>query len=112
MGRQQHVRRGLRPTEISTSTNLLETIILQAEVLELKANPDLTASGFVIEANLDKGRGPVATVIVQRGTCTWATCSRRGLSFGQCAPLVDPQGAPRQGGRPADLVEILPVSEP
>ena len=48
--------------------DLLETIILQADVLELKANPDALASGFVIEANLDKGRGPVATVLVQRGT--------------------------------------------
>ncbi|MFR1639130.1 MAG: translation initiation factor IF-2 [Eggerthellaceae bacterium] len=48
--------------------DVLETIILQADVLELKANPDAEASGFVIEANLDKGRGPVATVLVQRGT--------------------------------------------
>ena len=45
--------------------DVLETIILQADVLELKANPDAEASGFVIEANLDKGRGPVATVLVQ-----------------------------------------------
>ena len=47
---------------------LLETILLQADVLELKANPDTTASGYVIEANLDRGRGPVATVLVNRGT--------------------------------------------
>ncbi|MBQ9002261.1 MAG: translation initiation factor IF-2 N-terminal domain-containing protein, partial [Eggerthellaceae bacterium] len=59
--------------EVSAKQNLhiddlLKTIILQADVLELKANPDALASGVVIEANLDKGRGPVATVLVQRGT--------------------------------------------
>ena len=48
--------------------DLLETILLQADVLELKANPNASASGFVIEANLDKGRGSVATVLVDRGT--------------------------------------------
>ena len=47
---------------------LLETILLEADVLELKANPDAEASGYVIEAKLDKGRGPVATVLVNRGT--------------------------------------------
>jgi translation initiation factor IF-2 len=47
---------------------LLDAILLQAELLELKANPDRTAEGVVIEAKLDRGRGPVATVLVQRGT--------------------------------------------
>ena len=73
--------------EVSARQNLnidelLETIILQAEVLELKANPDTTASGFVIEANLDKGRGPVATVIVQRGTLHVGDALVAGLSYG------------------------------
>ncbi len=63
--------------------DLLETIILQADVLELKANPNALASGFVIEANLDKGRGPVATVLVQRGTLHPSSRARRTAT---CAP--------------------------
>lgn len=72
--------------------DLLETIILQADVLELKANPDALASGFVIEANLDKGRGPVATVLVQRGTLKPGDSVVAGESYGRVRALIDPHG--------------------
>ena len=72
--------------------DLLETIILQADVLELKANPDAEASGFVIEANLDKGRGPVATVLVQRGTLHPGDVVVAGTSYGRVRALVNPHG--------------------
>lgn len=81
---------------------LLETIILQAEVLELKANPDTTASGFVIEANLDKGRGPVATVIVQRGTLRVGDALVAGVCFGHVRALIDPKGNSVKEAKPAD----------
>ena len=63
--------------------DLLETILLQADVLELKANPDAPASGFVIEANLDKGRGPVATVLINRGTLHPGDVVVAGTSYGK-----------------------------
>ena len=87
--------------------DLLETIILQADVLELKANPDALASGFVIEANLDKGRGPVATVLVQRGTLHPGDVVVAGTSYGRVRALVDPRGKHVQTAMPADPVEIL-----
>ncbi len=101
--------------EVSARQNLnidelLETIILQAEVLELKANPDTTASGFVIEANLDKGRGPVATVIVQRGTLHVGDPLVAGVCFGHVRALVDPKGNSVKEAKPADPVEILGLS--
>ena len=101
--------------EVSAKQNLnidelLETIILQAEVLELKANPDTTASGFVIEANLDKGRGPVATVIVQRGTLHVGDALVAGVCFGHVRALVDPKGNSVKEAKPADPVEILGLS--
>ena len=87
--------------------DLLETIILQADVLELKANPDTTASGFVIEANLDKGRGPVATVIVQRGTLHVGDTLVAGMAYGRVRALVDPKGNNVTECGPSDPVEIL-----
>ena len=101
--------------EVSARQNLnidelLETIILQAEVLELKANPDTTASGFVIEANLDKGRGPVATVIVQRGTLRVGDALVAGVCFGHVRALIDPKGNSVKEAKPADPVEILGLS--
>ena len=87
--------------------DLLETIILQADVLELKANPDALASGFVIEANLDKGRGPVATVLVERGTLHPGDAVVAGTSYGHVRALVDPHGAHVDAALPADPVEIL-----
>ncbi len=90
--------------------DLLETIILQADVLELKANPDALASGFVIEANLDKGRGPVATVLVQRGTLHPGDAVVAGTSYGHVRALVDPHGNHVDEARPSDPVEILGLS--
>ncbi|MDO5358609.1 MAG: translation initiation factor IF-2 [Slackia faecicanis] len=90
--------------------DLLETILLQADVLELKANPDALASGFVIEANLDKGRGPVATVLVQRGTLKPGDTVVAGTSYGRVRALIDPRGNHAEAARPSDPVEILGLS--
>ena len=90
--------------------DLLEMILLQAEVLELQANPDALASGVVIEAKLDKGRGPVATVLVQRGTLKTGDAVVAGRSHGRVRALVDPKGAPVDSAGPADPVEILGIS--
>ncbi len=90
--------------------DLLETILLQADVLELKANPDALASGFVIEANLDKGRGPVATVLVDRGTLHTGDVVVAGTAYGKVRALVNPRGANVKQAKPADPVEILGLS--
>ena len=90
--------------------DLLETIILQADVLELKANPNALASGFVIEANLDKGRGPVATVLVQRGTLHPGDCVVAGTSYGRVRALINPRGDQVKKALPADPAEVLGLS--
>ncbi len=90
--------------------DLLETIILQADVLELKANPNALASGYVVEANLDKGRGPVATVLVRRGTLKPGDVVVAGTSYGRVRALVGPLGSNVDEARPADPVEILGLS--
>ncbi len=87
--------------------DLLETILLQADVLELRANPNALASGFVIEANLDKGRGPVATVLVHRGTLKPGDAVVAGCSYGRVRALVNPRGKHVNAATPADPVEIL-----
>ncbi|MEG0757907.1 MAG: translation initiation factor IF-2, partial [Raoultibacter sp.] len=87
--------------------DLLETILLQSDVLELKANPDTLASGFVIEANLDKGRGPVATVLVHRGTLRAGDSIVAGASYGRVRALVNPRGMTVDAAYPADPVEVL-----
>jgi translation initiation factor IF-2 len=87
--------------------DLLESILLQADVLELKANPNTLASGFVIEAKLDKGRGPVATVLVQRGTLAVGDAVVVGTSHGRVRALVNPKGENVDVAKPADPVEIL-----
>ena len=87
--------------------DLLETIILQADVLELKANPDALASGFVIEANLDKGRGPVATVLVQRGTLHPGDVVVAGTSYGRVRALVNPVGDAIDEVHPGEPAEVL-----
>ncbi|MDR3316146.1 MAG: translation initiation factor IF-2 [Coriobacteriales bacterium] len=86
---------------------LLETILLQADVLELKANTRALASGFVIEAKLDKGRGPVATVVVQRGTLKLGDAVVVGSSYGRVRALVSPKGDNVESAKPADPVEVL-----
>lgn len=90
--------------------DLLETILLQADVLDLKANPNAEASGFVIEANLDKGRGPVATVLVHRGTLKTGDVVVAGTSYGRVRALIDPRGNHVAEAKPADPVEILGLS--
>ena len=87
--------------------DLLETILLQADVLELKANPDAPASGFVIEANLDKGRGSVATILVKRGTLRTGDVVVAGTSYGRVRALINPRGEIVSEARPSDPVEIL-----
>ena len=86
---------------------LLEMILLQAEMLDLKSNPDASAHGVVIEAKLDRGRGPVATVLVQRGTLNVGDAVVAGTSHGRVRALVNPVGAQVAGAAPADPVEIL-----
>ncbi|GAB4286386.1 MAG: translation initiation factor IF-2 [Coriobacteriia bacterium] len=90
--------------------DLLEMILLQADMLELKANPDTFASGVVIEAKLDKGRGPVATVLIQRGTLRIGDALVAGTSHGRVRALVDWLGANVEEALPADPVEILGLS--
>ena len=86
---------------------LLETILLQADVLELKANPDALASGYVVEANLDKGRGPVATVLVNRGTLMEGDTVVAGTSMGKVRALIGPYGKRYKGAEPGEPAEIL-----
>ena len=86
---------------------LLETIILQADVLELKANPDTFASGNIIEAKLERGRGPVATVLVTRGTLRVGDTIVAGMSYGRVRAMLDQHGQPKEEARPSDAVEIL-----
>jgi len=89
---------------------LLEMILLQADVLELKANPDACASGVVVETKLDKGRGPVATVLVQRGTLKVGDPIVAGTAYGRVRALVDPKGKTVKNALPADPVEVLGLS--
>ena len=86
---------------------LLETIILQADVLELKANPDTFASGNVLEAKLDRGRGSVATVLVTRGTLHIGDALVAGMSYGRVRAMLDPKGNSVTEAHPSDAVEIL-----
>jgi len=89
---------------------LLELIALQAEVLDLKANATRSAEGTVIEARLDKGRGPVATVLVQRGTLHVGDLVVAGSQWGRVRALLDDKGAVRQSAGPSFPVEILGFS--
>ncbi|MDX8493443.1 translation initiation factor IF-2 [Mesorhizobium sp. VK22B] len=86
---------------------LLETILLQSEVLDLKANPDRTAEGAVIEAKLDKGRGPVATVLVQTGTLMPGDIIVAGNEWGRVRALVNDRGEHVPEAPPAMPVEVL-----
>ena len=86
---------------------LLETILLQAEVLDLKANPDREASGLVVEAQLDKGRGPVATVLVQRGTLKLGDIFVAGSAWGRVRALINDKGEQIREAGPSVPVEVL-----
>jgi len=89
---------------------LLEAISLQAEVLDLRANAERAAEGTVIEARLDKGRGPVATVLVQRGTLEVGDIVVAGTQWGKVRALLDDQGVARTSAGPSFPAEILGFS--
>ena len=89
---------------------LLETILLTAEILELKANPHRRARGLVIEAELDKGRGPVATVLVQKGTLHVGDFISAGASHGKVRAMIDDKGRRVKEAIPSTPVEILGLS--
>jgi translation initiation factor IF-2 len=86
---------------------LLETLGLQSEILDLKANPNRPAEGTVIEAKLDRGRGPVATVLVQRGTLHGGDIVVAGAEWGRVRALVSDTGAPVSEATPSMPVEVL-----
>ncbi len=90
---------------------LLETILLTAEILELKANPNRRARGLVIEAELDKGRGPVATVLVQKGTLHVGDFISAGASHGKVRAMIDDKGRRVKEADPSTPVEILGLSD-
>ncbi len=87
--------------------NLLEMIVLTADVLELKANPKRDARGVVIEAELDKGRGPVATVLVQKGTLNIGDHIAVGPAYGKVRAMIDHKGERVKSAKPSTPVEIL-----
>ncbi|WP_349584608.1 translation initiation factor IF-2 [Leuconostoc citreum] len=90
---------------------LLEMILLQAEVLELKANPDVPARGSVIEARLDKGRGPVATVLVQQGTMRVGDPIVVGNTYGRVRTMTNERGIELAEALPATPVQITGINE-
>ena len=92
-------------------TDLLEMILLQAEVLELRANPDRLAMGTVIEARLDKAKGPVATLLVSNGTLKTGQSVVAGTTAGKIRVMTDFKGKPIRKAGPATAVEILGLSD-
>src|SRR5579875_2712270 len=89
---------------------LLEAILLQAEILDLRANPNRAAEGTVLESRLDRGRGPVATVLVQRGTLHQGDIVVAGAEWGRIRAMLDDKGRPMASAGPATPVEILGLS--
>ena len=97
-------------TQGTNLDKLLEMIALQAELLDLKANPDRPAEGTVIEARLDRGRGPVATVLVQRGTLKVGDLIVAGTQWGRVRALLDATGMTLASAGPSVPVEVLGFS--
>ena len=91
--------------------DLLEMILLEADVLELKADPDREARGIVIEAELDKGRGPVATVLVQKGTLKVGDNVAAGACYGKVRAMLDDKGQRVKKAGPSTPVEILGLND-
>ncbi|MBB3176291.1 translation initiation factor IF-2 [Variovorax sp. Sphag1AA] len=91
--------------------DLLEQVLLQAEILELKAPVDAAAKGLVIEAQLDKGRGPVATVLVQSGTLKTGDVVLAGSTYGRVRAMIDEDGKPVKSAGPSIPVEIQGLTE-
>ena len=90
--------------------DLLEAIALQAEILELTANPDRAAQGAVIEAQLDVGRGPVATVLVQKGTLNQGDIFVVGEQWGKVRALINDKGERIKTAGPSVPVEVLGIN--
>ena len=123
--KQQLTEHGLQPEDWGGQTvvvpvsarqkmgidTLLEMILLTAEMKELKANPNKSARGSVIEAKLDKGRGPVATVLVQEGTLKVGDPVVAGASFGKIRAMVDSRGRNVKQAGPSMPVEIIGLAE-
>ena len=102
--------------EVSAKTgqgidSLLESVLLQAEVLELSAPVDAAARGIVIESRLDKGRGPVATILVQSGTLRRGDILLAGAVFGRVRAMLDETGKAIEKAGPSVLPEIQGLSE-
>ena len=89
---------------------LEEAILLQAEILDLKANPNRAAEGSVIESRLDRGRGPVGTVLVQRGTLHQGDIVVAGAEWGRVRAMLDDKGKPIAEAGPSAPVEMLGLS--
>ncbi|MDQ2801352.1 MAG: translation initiation factor IF-2, partial [Pseudomonadota bacterium] len=89
---------------------LVEAILLQAEVLDLQANPTRSAEGTVIESRLDRGRGPVATVLVQRGTLDQGEIVVAGAEWGRVRAMLDDKGQPLKQAGPSTPIEVLGLS--
>lgn len=101
----------LSAKERTNLNGLTDAILLQAEVLELRANPDRSAEGVVIEAKLDKGRGPVATVLIKRGTLKRSDIVVAGSAWGKARALLNERGEQLTEAGPSVPVEILGLSE-
>ncbi len=89
---------------------LEEAIMLQAEILDLRANPERTAEGSVIESRLDRGRGPVATVLVQKGTLNQGDIIVAGSEWGRVRAMLDDKNRPIKVAGPSSPVEVLGLS--
>jgi translation initiation factor IF-2 len=121
----QLAERGLQPEDWGGTTifvevsakkrlnleKLLEMILLQAEILELKANPHRAAKGAVLEARLDKGRGPVATLLVEKGTLKVGDNLLAGNTYGRIKAMHDDLGKPVKSAGPTMPVEVLGLSD-
>lgn len=102
------------PVSAKTGENidlLLEMVLLTADMLELKANPNRQAKGIIIESRLDKGRGPVATVLVQRGTLRTGDAVISGTAFGHIRAMMDENGNRVEAAGPSTPVEIIGLDE-
>jgi translation initiation factor IF-2 len=91
--------------------DLLETILLTADILELKANPNRLARGLVLEAKLDKGRGPVANILIQKGTIHIGDFISAGASYGKVRALIDDKGEMVREAGPSMPVEVLGMND-
>lgn len=102
------------PISAKKRTNLdklLETVLFQADVLELRANPNRAAKGTIIEAKLDRGRGPIATVLVQNGTLKVGDPIVAGVAYGKVRAMMDDKGKLVKSAGPSQPVEVLGFNE-